>query len=165
MKRSFSSIRRVPRIAATLCIVAATGAATFAASGEAHMRSARARSHALSLHEVGRLHLLSKHGFTLNESGPASGTFKGRIYVRLRIVSTSSVKAEIRMHLHSGSIISEGRAAYHRGKTEAHFAGRMSVLHGTGAYRDAAASGLAFAGTIQRSGDAIAVVVHGAVKA
>lgn len=165
MNRSSSPIRRVATIAATLSVIGALCTAAAATANEAHRRHARIQSKALSLDEMGQLHLLSKHGFTLNERGPASGTFKGTIYVVLRIVSTSSVKAEVRMYLRSGSIVSEGHASYHRGTTDARFAGTMSVLRGTGAYRNAAASGLAFDGTIQRSGDAIAVTVRGTVKA
>lgn len=145
---------------------AAPGAATTPAiASQASTHRARAQSNALSIDEVGKLHLLSKHGFTLNESGPATGTFKGTIYVQLQIVSTSSVKAQVRMSLRSGSIVGEGHAAYHRGKTQASFDGTMSVLHGTGAYSKAGASGLSMDGTIQRKGDAIVVTVRGTVKA
>ena len=42
--------------------------------------------------------LTSKHGFTLNERGSASGTVTGTIYVHLTIVSTDRVTAEVNIY-------------------------------------------------------------------
>jgi hypothetical protein len=117
-----------------------------------------------SLNERGNLHLTSKHGFTLNEQGPASGTVTGTLYVRLQIVSTSHVTAEVSLSPHGGSISGKASASYHRGSTMASFAGTLSISQGTGSYRNARGSGLSFSGTIQKSNDAIAVHVSGRVS-
>lgn len=117
-----------------------------------------------SLNESGHLHLTSKHGFTLNEQGPATGTVAGTLYVRLQIVSTSHVTAEVSFSPHGGSISGKATASYHRGTTMASFAGSLSVSQGTGSYRNARGSGLSFSGTIQKSNDAIAVRVSGRVS-
>jgi hypothetical protein len=127
-------------------------------------RSARA-ARTISLNESGALHLTSKHGFTLYEQGPASGTVAGTIYVRLQIVSTSRVTAEVSISPHGGSISGDAAASYHRGTATASFSGSLSIGRGTGSYANARGSDLSFSGTIQRSNDAIAVRVRGTVSA
>jgi hypothetical protein len=126
--------------------------------------SARA-ARTISLDETGQLHLTSKHGFTLYEQGPASGTVTGTIYVRLQIVSTSRVSAEVSISPRGGSISGDATASYRRGTATASFSGSLSISRGTGSYSDARGSGLSFSGTIQRSNDAIAVHVSGKVSA
>ncbi len=115
----------------------------------------------ISLNEHAQLHLLSKHGFTLNERGSASGTIKGTANVQLKIVSTSRVTALITVSLNGGSISGEGTASYHKGTTTASFAGSLSIKHGSGSYSHAQGSGLSFNGTIAKANDAITVNVHG----
>lgn len=115
----------------------------------------------ISLNETGRLHLVSKHGFTLNEIGTASGSIKGKISVRLQIVSTSRVSAEVTMSPRGGLLSGTGTASYHKGETEASFAGGLSIARRAGTYAHAQGSGLRFSGTIARSNDAITVHVSG----
>lgn len=114
-----------------------------------------------TLNESGSLHLTSKHGFTLNEQGAATGTVPGPIYVHLKIDSSSHVSAELNIYPHGGSITGHGSAAYHRGRTDATFSGTLSIARGSGRYSHAHGSGLSFSGTIQRSNDAITVHVAG----
>jgi hypothetical protein len=114
-----------------------------------------------SLNETGHLHLTSKHGFTLNEQGSASGTVKGTIYVHLTIVSSSHVTAQVNIYPSGGSITGYGSAGYHRGSESASFNGSMSINGGSGSYDHARGSGLSFSGTIQRSNDAVTVHVSG----
>jgi hypothetical protein len=118
----------------------------------------------MSLNESGRLRLTSKHGFTLNEQGPASGTVTGTIYVRLKIVSTDRVTAEVSISPRGGSISGTASASYHRGSATASFSGTLAITRGTGGYDHAHGSGLSFSGTIQRSNDAIDVHVGGTVS-
>ncbi len=118
----------------------------------------------ISLDETGHLHLTSKHGFTLNEQGSASGTITGTIYVHLTIASTSSVTAEVNIYPSAGSISGKGSGGYLRGSTMASFSGSMSISRGTGSYAHAHGSGLSFSGTIQKSNDAITVHVSGRVS-
>jgi hypothetical protein len=118
-----------------------------------------------SLNESGRLRLTSKHGFTLNERGSASGTVAGTIYVHLTIVSTNRVRAEVNIYPPGGSISGEGTASYLRGSTTASFSGSISIDRGSGSYAHAHGRGLSFSGTIARSDDAITVHVSGRVLA
>ena len=118
----------------------------------------------MSLHESGNLRLTGKHGFTLDEQGSATGTFNGTIHVRLTIVSSSRVKAEVSISRRGGSISGEATASYRKSGGSASFAGSLSVSGGTGSYSHAHGSGLSFGGTIQSSNDAIAVHLSGPIS-
>jgi len=117
-----------------------------------------------SLNESGRLLKTSKHNFTLNERGSASGTITGVIYVHLTVVSTNRVSAEVNIYPRGGSITGYGTANYHRGTQTATFSGSASISRGTGSYAHAHGSGLSFSGTIARSNDAITVHLSGTVS-
>jgi hypothetical protein len=119
----------------------------------------------ISLNENGRLHLTSKHGFTLNEEGSATGTIRGKIYLHLTIVSTNRVRAEVSIYPSGGSLTGYAAAAYHVAGATASFSGSMSIARGTGRYRHAHASGLGFNGTIKRSNDAMIVSLTGKMSA
>lgn len=131
-----------------------------------HAASRRARAaKSVKLNETGHLHLVSKHDFTLNEKGRASGTIKGAIYVHLTAVSSSKVTVTVKIHPPGGSIVGRGRGWYRRKGKMASFAGTMSFGHGTGKYAHAHGSGLRFSGTIYESrSDAITVHVKGRVS-
>ncbi|MGH2880101.1 MAG: hypothetical protein ACRDK4_10910 [Solirubrobacteraceae bacterium] len=152
--------RNAPLLAATAAAaLALAGLATQSAYGGAKPKARSAGT--FELNENGNLHLTSKHGFTLNEQGRATGTVKGTIYVHLTIVSSSRVTAEMNIYPSNGSITAKGSAAYHRGHSSASFSGSLSVVRGTGAYSHAHGSGLSQSGTIQRSNDAVTVHVSG----
>ncbi len=117
------------------------------------------------LNETGRLHLTSKHNFTLNEEGSATGTAAGRIYVHLTAVSSSRVVAEVNIYPHGGSLSGKGTASYRRSGTTATFAGTLSIGRGTGTYARAHGSSLSLSGTIAEAhNDAITVHVSGRVS-
>lgn len=126
---------------------------------------AAAIARTISLNETGHLRLISKHNFTLNERGSASGTFAGTIYVTLTAVSSSRVTVAVNIQLPGGSISGSGSGSYRRLGSTASFYGSMSFRSGTGRYAHAHGSGLSFGGTIQEShGDAITVYVKGKVS-
>lgn len=159
--RPASRTIRLLATAATVLLVASGVCVTLAPStSQAHIAVAT-DAKALSLNETGDLHLTSKHGFTLNEQGRASGTVGGMIYVHLSIVSSRRVTAELSIYPSGGSITAHGNASYHKEHTQARFAGSMSIERGTGSYAHAQGSGLSFSGTIERSNDAITVHVAG----
>jgi hypothetical protein len=119
----------------------------------------------VSLKETGRLHLTSKHNFTLNEQGSASGTATGRIYVHLTATSTSRVTVEVNIYPRGGSISGHGAGSYRRSGTTAEFSGAMSIDRGTGSFARIHGTGLSFNGTIAESDrDAITVYVSGRVS-
>lgn len=157
--------RRLIRLltaAASVSLTAIWASGALVAPSVSQARAAVANgAKALLLNENGNLHLTSKHGFTLNEQGSASGTVNGTIYVHLSIVSSSRVTAELSIYPSGGSITGRGSASYHRERTSARFSGSMSIERGTGGYAHAHGSGLSFSGTIQRSNDAITVHLAG----
>ncbi len=152
-------------LAATVVSCGVAAAAASLGSGIAPAAAARAlQARSFSLKETGNLHMTSKHEFTLNERGAASGTITGVIYVHLTVVSTSRVTAEVNIYPRGGSITGYGTASYHRGSETATFSGSASISRGTGQYAHAHGSGLSFSGTIARSDDAITVHMNGTVS-
>lgn len=129
-----------------------------AAGATPSARSART----ISLSETGHLHLTSKHGFTLNEEGSATGTIKGTIYIHLHIANNhGEVTAEVNIYPHGGSLSGSGSASYQVQGAYAVFVGKLSISRGTGSYAHAHASSLRFSGSIQRRSDAVAVQLSG----
>jgi hypothetical protein len=118
----------------------------------------------ISLNESGRLHLTSKHGFTLNEAGSASGTIGGTIYIHLNVVAINRVTAEVNIYPRGGSISGYAKADYRVAGATASFSGSMSVSRGSGSFGHAHASGLSFSGTVKRSNDAVTVHLSGALS-
>lgn len=166
-----TGLRRLPILLALSLGVLVGGAFGVGAwaSGSAAATSPVATPRAMatrtfSLNETGSLHATSKHGFTLNERGSASGTIPGTIYVHLTIVSTSRVSAEVNIYPRGGSISGYGSASYHRGSATATFSGSASIARGSGGYAHARGQGLSFSGTIRRSNDAVTVHISGTVS-
>lgn len=158
-------------MALTLGVVLGCAPAGFAGGGRVVSVSANSSpgsasravaARTISVNENGDLKLTSRQGFTLNEQGTASGTFKGAIYVHLKIVSSTHVTAELNIYPSGGSSITGyGTAAYRREGAVGHFVGSLSVQRGTGSYAHARGSGLSFSGTIARSNYAVTVHVGG----
>jgi hypothetical protein len=146
-------------------VAAALGLASQTAFGRSYSTPPAGAARTIVLNETGHLHLTSKHNFTLNERGTASGTITGTIYVRLTAVSSSRVTVTVGIYPPGGSISGSGTGTYRRTGTTASFSGSMSFGHGTGRYAHAHGSGLSFSGTIQEShDDAITVYVRGRVS-
>jgi len=163
-KRRSPKKRRGVAVAATLSLGALTilGPGPLERLSTAHAAAAQA-ARSISLNDSGRLHLTSKHGFTLNEQGTATGTVAGTIFVHLTIVSTKRVTAEVNIYPHGGSITGKATASYRRGGATGSFSGSMSISRGSGSYARSQGTGLSFSGTIQRSNDAVTVHVDGTV--
>jgi len=159
-------------VAAAPCPPPARGAASHRATRQARARAATERqthahaSRTTTLNESGHLRLTSKHGFTLNEQGSATGTAVGTIYAHLTAVSTSRLTVEVNIYPRGGGSISGyGTGTYHKVDGAANFSGTMSIGRGSGSYTDIHGAGLAFGGTIEESDDdAIAVHVSGKVS-
>jgi hypothetical protein len=118
-------------------------------------------SGSFSLSDNAHLHLRSKHKFTLNEQGYASGTISGTIYIHLNIVSVNHVTAEVNIYPSGGSLTGYASASYHPAGGVATFNGSMNIARGTGHYSHAHGSGLSFTGTVKRENDAVTVHVNG----
>jgi hypothetical protein len=159
--RSNSGFIHLLGVAVIVSLAASLASGTPALSAPQARTAVASSARVLVLDENGSLHLTSKHGFTLNEQGRASGTVRGTIYVHLTIVSSRRVTAELNIYPSGGSITAEGSASYHKEAANARFAGSMSIERGSGSYAHARGSELSFSGTIQRSDDAVTVHVAG----
>lgn len=158
-------VDRVDRRAAFIagiCLLAAMLTWTVAAYAAGSRASA---SRTLSLSDSAHLHLTSKHKFTLDEQGYASGTISGTIYIHLNIVSVNHVTAEVNIYPSGGSLTGYASASYHPAGGVATFSGSMYIARGTGRYSRAHGSGLSFTGTIKRENDAVTVHVNGRMSA
>jgi hypothetical protein len=148
-----------------ICIVACASAlaaggliAGAVAAGATAARAART----LTLSETGHLRLTSKHAFTLNEQGSASGTITGTIFIHLHIANNQGgVTAEVNIYPHGGSLSGYGSASYEVEGADATFAGKLAITRGTGSFAGAHASSLRFSGDIARRTDAVAVKLSG----
>jgi len=156
----------VATLAVAFCVsTAASSAGTVGAAAASGVGPPARAARTVSLNETGHLHLMSKHNFTLNEQGSASGTAAGVIYVQLTAVSSSRVTAQISIDPRGGSMSGSGVASYRRVGATAVFSGSMSIDRGTGSYAHIHGSGLSFSGTIAESDrDAITVHVSGRVS-
>jgi hypothetical protein len=126
------------------------------AAGATAARAART----LTLSETG--HLTSKHAFSLNEQGSASGTITGTIYIHLHIANNQGgVTAEVNIYPHGGSLSGYGSASYEVEGADATFTGKLAITRGTGSFAGAHASSLQFSGDIARRTDAVAVKLSG----
>ena len=127
----------------------------------AGMGASGAAAQTISITELGRLHLTSRHGVTLNEEGLALGSIAGKIYIHLHVTSTNHVTAEVSIYPHGGSVTGYATARYGSPGGAATFSGTMSVARGTGTYVGAHGSGLRFDGTVERSSGAMTVRISG----
>jgi hypothetical protein len=142
-------------------LIPSTFGSTIAPAPASSARAARTST----LNETGQLHLTSKHNFTLNEQGTATGTARGTIYVHLTLLSSSRAKAEVNIYPRGGSITGYATASYKRHGSTAAFSGTLSITHGSGSYARIRGSGLSFSGVIQEANkDAITVHVSGRVS-
>lgn len=163
MSRSTTSTRTLAVLA--LCLLTLLALAPLSAGEGSTPRPFARASRTISLTETGHLHLTSKHNFTLNEQGSATGTVAGTIYVHLTAVSNTRVTAEVNIYHGGNSISGNGTASYHRAGSIASFSGSMSINRGSGSYAHVHGSGLSFRGTIAESDhDAITVSVSGRVS-
>jgi hypothetical protein len=149
-------------VAAGVWLLAALVAWAPAARGARPYASA---AHSFSLSDSAHLHLTSKHNFTFNEQGYASGTISGPIYIHLNITSVNHVTAEVNIYPHGGSLTGSASASYHPSGEVATFNGSMRIVRGTGRYSHAHGSGLSFSGSVKRENDAVTVHVNGRMSA
>lgn len=167
-KRTRPTRRRGNLTGAALSVCALTALVYLYGSASATARQRPIHAYAaktISLSETGHLHLTSKHNFTLNEQGTASGTASGTIYVHLTAVSNTRVNVEVNIYPKGGSITGSGAAGYRKTSGAADFSGSMTIDRGTGTYAHIHGTGLSFSGTVAESKkDAITVHVSGQVS-
>jgi hypothetical protein len=159
--RRFGEPVRRRLICSVLCASALTAGGLTIGALAARATAARV-ARTLTLSETGHLRLTSKHAFTLNEQGSASGTITGTIYIHLHIANNQGdVTAEVNIYPHGGSLSGYGSASYEVDGADATFTGKLAITRGSGSFAGAHASSLQFSGDIARRTDAVAVKLSG----
>jgi hypothetical protein len=142
-------------------VAAAAGALALAAGTAGAAGPAAHTARTVTLKDSGNLHKTSKKGFTLYESGSASGTVSGSISLHLDVTSTNRFTVELTVHPGGSSITGKASGNYRtNGGTES-FTGTLSVTGGSGSYSGAHGGGISFSGTLNRSNDSVTVHVNG----
>jgi hypothetical protein len=157
--RSF--VHRSLAAGSALAVAAGVLAANLAVGAAGASRSTAAAARTITLDDTGNLRETSHKGFNLNESGQASGTIAGTIYLHLHIISTNRVSAELNVYPRGSSMTGTASGSYRNNGATASFSGSLSINDGTGSYSHAHGSGISFSGTIQRSSGAVTVRVNG----
>jgi hypothetical protein len=139
-----------------LAAVAAVGTGAAGAAPSAHSAST------LDLKDNASLNLSNKKGFELKESGKASGSLPGTIFIQLKVASERSVTASIQVYPSGGSLKATASGSYRvQSSSTASFSGKLNITGGSGRYSKAKGSGLSFTGTVHRPGDSVSVRVSG----
>jgi hypothetical protein len=147
-------------------LVAAAGGTLALAAGTAGASGPAAlTSRTITLNDTGHLHRTSSKGFNLYESGQATGSISGTLYLHLDVVSTNRVTAELSVYPKGSSMSGNASGSYRNNGSTASFSGTLSITRGTGSYAHAHGSGLKFSGSIERSNDDVTVQVSGHLSA
>ncbi len=134
--------------------VVGTGAAGAAPSAHA--------SRTFDLNDSANLSLSNKKGFELKESGKASGSLPGSIFIQLKVTGEREVTASIQVYPNGGSLKASASGSYRVDTSStASFSGKLNITGGSGRYSKAKGSGLSFSGTVHRPGDSVSVRVSG----
>ena len=115
----------------------------------------------IAVTDLGRLHLTSRRGSTLNEEGKALGTIPGPFYIHLHETTANHISAEVNIYPSDGSVTGYASAGYRASAKMGTFSGTMSIARGTGSWNAVHRSALKFSGTLALSNDTMTVKIAG----
>lgn len=113
--------------------------------------------------ETAQLRVLSRQGIVFNEQGPASGTFKCTLTLRLT-AKVTHVGIQFSADPSGGSLRGEGSANVQAEGAVGRVTGTVSITGGSGRYAHAHASGLAITGTVNRHNYDLSIRVSGTMS-
>jgi hypothetical protein len=155
-RRSRAQVSTAALALGALAAVAALGTGAAGAAPNAHA------ARTLDLKDSANLKLSNKKGFELKESGKASGSLPGTIYIQLKVASERSITAVIQVYPSGGLLKASASGSYRvQSSSTATFTGKLNITGGSGRYSKAKGSGLSFSGTVHRPGDSVSVRVSG----
>src|ERR1700728_2111102 len=158
-RKRLSARAQVSTAALALGALAAAAAVGTGAAGAASSAHA---SRTLDLNDSANLSLSNKKGFELKESGKASGSLPGTIYIQLKVTGERVVTANIQVYPSGGSLKASASGSYRVDTSStASVSGKLNITGGSGRYSKAKGSGLSFSGTVHRPGDSVSVRVSG----
>jgi hypothetical protein len=156
--------RRVVLATFTIMAALALGAATpSAGAASARPTSLATESRTVALLENAHLRAGSAGGNTIHEEGEATGTFRCRITVDLRIVSTNKVTATFTVTPAGGTVTGKGSARFVARGAYGYLGGVLSIVRGTGKFSHASGTNIGLSGKFNRETFAATVQVHGAI--
>jgi hypothetical protein len=126
----------------------------------AQQQAATARTIALT--ENATLHATPHAGNTIHEQGTATGTYRCKITVDLRI-ATNSVTASFTVALPGGTVSGRGSARFTTKGAFGYVGGTLAITSGTGKFAHASGANIGFSGKVNRETLGASVHVHGTV--
>jgi hypothetical protein len=115
------------------------------------------------LNETAQLRVVSRHGIVFNEQGPASGTFRGTLTLRLT-AKVTHVTIQFSANPSGGTLRGEGTANVQAEGEIGRVDGTVSITGGSGRYAHAHGSNLAITGTVNRHNYNLSIRVTGTMS-
>jgi hypothetical protein len=164
--RQDSRLRSIRRLAlASLASVCASGAGLAGTTEATPSVTApfASASRTISLVESARLRAAPQPGNTIHEQGEATGTFRCRITVELRIVSTNRITATFTVTPAGGTVTGTGSARFVAQGAYGYIGGALSISGGTGRFSHASGENIGLSGKFNRETFSANIQVHGTV--
>jgi hypothetical protein len=147
-------------------LIASAGLAAFSLSAPAATstgtRSAVA-ARTVALDEQAHLHAASHGGSDIHEEGEASGTFRCKISVDIRIVSINRVSASFTVTTGNSAVSGTGSARFKTQGSYGYLGGVLSITHGSGRFSRASGTDIGISGKFNRETLSATVHVQGSV--
>lgn len=146
------------------CAIAGSALAVLAGGAVTALADSRAvESRTISLVESATLRTSVPSGNAIHEQGEATGTYRCKITVNLRIVSANKVAVSFTVTPPAGTVSGTGTARFATRGAFGYFGGDLSIARGTGRFAHASGKSIGFSGKFNRETFSATVNVHGSV--
>lgn len=139
----------------------ATCAAVCAAVVGGSVGQAAARRGTIALHETAVMKLIKNEVNFHEAAGSATGTFKGRVRLRINVENASKMTARFASKGAKGGLIGSGVASYSVSGSILKFSGTAKITGGTGSYENAHGTGIHFDGVMNRLKETMTITFDG----
>jgi hypothetical protein len=154
----------IVRASGPFCAVAAATLGVLSIGAGTALGGSRAvAARTISLSENATLRAAPHAGNTIHELGEATGTYRCRITVDLRIVSTNRVAASFTVTPAGGTVSGTGSARFVSKGAFGYVGGELSITKGTGRFAHASGRNIGFSGKFNRETFIASIQVHGTI--